>query len=335
MNKNTLRPLILMAFIVNLAFIASGRTIKPSSTYKTKTVNCSEIEAICTNTSIDIVYCVGNQKVEIYAPDNILPYIEVVVQNKELRVNYKENMTFEGSHKTKVTVTAPAVTRFKSNSSGGIIIKDNITLKDKDIELMINSAGDISALNIEGKDVMFRTNSAGDIKTGNVNANQIKLICNSAGNIETGNLIAQNNIMVNTNSAGDIKVPKIVAGLDAQIHANSAGDIKVDTILSDKTLITANSAGDIKTSNVKSNIVSATTNSAGSITISGICEKASLSCNMTGYIKAGELQAKIVAAITTSLGNISCNALETITITKRGSGDIIYTGNPTNVLEIK
>lgn len=331
MNKITSRFLILALFIAGVNFMAAAITIKPSSNYKTQAVKCSEFSAVCTNTSIDIIYNVGKTKVEVYAPDNVLPYIEIAVCEDELRVNYKGDMTFIGQHKTHVLITAPAVTRFKTNSSGDIKIKDDISLKGKDIELLVNSAGDIEARNIEGRNVTLRTNSAGDIKTESIKANQIKLLCNSAGNIETDVLTAKTDVTVNANSAGDVKTPTIVAGDDVKIHANSAGDIKVDAVLSEKLGLYANSAGDIKVNDVKSTTVTVATNSAGNITVSGICATASMVSNLTGNIKAGDLRAKTVSATVNSLGDISCQALESIQIRKYGHGKVTYTGNPTNV----
>ena len=168
----------------------------------------------------------GPRDIEIYAPDNLMPYIQVAIKGSELIVSYKENMNIHGSHKSHIKISAPDVNKFTTASAGDIDIKSPIRLNNQTVEMRVLSAGDITAKAIEASEIRLQTNSAGDIETGSLKAENVFLMVNSAGDIETENVTARNKASVSVNSAGDVDVPEIVAGGMVSLSTNSAGDIK-------------------------------------------------------------------------------------------------------------
>lgn len=115
--KFSLEYILLTTILLGIAATASAVTIVPSSKYVTRKVNTGDFTAVRTNTAIDIVYTVGPRSIEVYAPDNLIPYIKVSLSDSEIRVNYSENMTINGSHKSYVKISAPAVSRFTTGSA--------------------------------------------------------------------------------------------------------------------------------------------------------------------------------------------------------------------------
>lgn len=310
---------------------AADVTITSSNKYITRKVTSGDFEAIRTNTSIDIVYTVGPRDIEISAPDVLMPYVQVALKDKELIVSYKENMNIKGNHKTCVKISAPNVRAFTTGSAGDITINSPISQPSKTVEMTVLSAGDITAKSIDGNEVKLRTSSAGDIKTGAIKAQEVSLTANSAGDIETGNIISQNNVQIHTNSAGDIEVPEIVAGTAVRIAVNSAGDVDVKEISASNVSLATNSSGDIKVTTVKATNVSANVNSAGDLTLSGICTNANLASRSMGDINARKLRAENVTAEVRSGGEITCWALNSLTATRIGMGEIKYDGKPVNL----
>lgn len=331
-----MKPVIkyfLFATMLVAGTMAEAATITPSSKYETRKVISDKFDAVRTNTAIDIYYTVGPQDIEIYAPENLLPYIKVSILGSEIRVGYTENMNIRGKHKAYVKISSPDVKKFTAASAGDVIIKSPIKQLDKTVELITLSAGDVKALDIQAKVVALRTNSAGDIDTKAITCGELSIIVNSAGDVETGNIVAKTIANVKTNSAGDIFIPELIAGTSASVKANSAGTIKINQLSAPDATIASNSAGNITVTNIKANNVSAYTGSVGKISLSGICSKASLAANCAGDVKASQLKALDVIANTNGNSNISCWAIKSLNAKQVGfTGEIRYKGDPVNLI---
>lgn len=322
---------IAIALMAFGALAAQGADVTPSNRYITRKVNSGAFTAIRTNTSLDIVYTVGPRDIEIYAPDNLMPYIQVAIKGSELIVSYKENMNIHGSHKSHIKISAPDVNKFTTASAGDIDIKSPIRLNNQTVEMRVLSAGDITAKAIEASEIRLQTNSAGDIETGSLKAENVFLMVNSAGDIETENVTARNKATVSVNSAGDVEVPEIVAGGMVSLSTNSAGDIKITTVSAPSASISTNSSGDIRVSELKADDVSASSGSSGNINLSGVCSSASLSARSVGDVNAKGLKAKDVDASVSSSGNVTCYAVNSLLARRSSVGEIRYAGNPSTV----
>lgn len=329
--KFSLKYILLPALLLCLTATATAATIVPSSKYVTRKVNSGDFKAVCTNTAIDIIYTVGPRSIEIYAPDNLIDYIKVSLSDSEIRVNYSENMSINGSHKSYVKISAPTVTRFTTGSAGKITIDSPLILKGDPVELNVNSAGDIKAKTIDARTVSLKTNSAGNIETGNLKADEIRIIANSAGNITTGNIIAEQSAKVTANSAGNITLPEVVAGSQVSVNANSVGKVNVSAVSAPTVEFHTNSAGNINIDKVEATSVSAASNSVGNVTVSGICRNAKLTTRSSGKIDASGLKANSVEANVNGIGGISCWAIEEIKGSRRGHGELKYKGKPSKI----
>ena len=300
--KTSLRTFILLIMAFACAAGALAANVRPNNNYVVREVPTGDFDALRTSTSLDIVYTTGPRKVEIYAPDNLIGYIQVTVAGKELRVNYKENMNIQGKHKSCILVSAPAVRRFTTTSSGDIEIKSPISLKNDKIELHTTSAGDIEALSIKAKEVALRVSSAGDITTQDILADVVS---------------------ISTNSSGDIEVKEVVAGKEAKAHTSSAGDIHIGEISAPAVSLCSSSSGDILTV-VKADNTDVAATSSGDVTVSGICSVAKLTSASSGNIDARKLKAAVVNVAATSSGDIYCWALKQINGFCSGQGSIRY-----------
>ena len=149
--KTFIKSIILSVAFATVCTAAFGANINPSNNYKIRKVTSKSFDAVRTNTAIDIVYTVGPTDIEIYAPDNLLPYIQVTLKGSEIIVSYKEDMHIKGQHKTQVRISAPAVKRFTTGSAGNITINSNLYLKDDDVELVVLSAGRYRCQRYQGK----------------------------------------------------------------------------------------------------------------------------------------------------------------------------------------
>lgn len=329
MNKKS--ALLLLVAAIFACIGAMAETITPSNKYISRKIASSDFTAIRTNTAIDIEYAVGTKSVELYAPDNLIDYIEVRVIDDELRIGYKDNMNINGNHNTVLKVKAPNVTGFTTSSAGSISINSPIRQKNTKVTLAVNSAGDIKAGNIEANELNLTTNSAGTISVGEIKAESVTVKVNSAGNISTGIIAARQMAEIYTNSAGDVKIPEIIAGTSVGVRANSAGDIQIGAINTESTSLQSNSTGSIVAKSIKAKTVKARANSMGNVTIAGNCDSAELGAYSLGEVDASGLRANHVTASARSKGNITCHALQSLDASRFGIGKIEYSGNPATV----
>ena len=205
-----------MAVIIATLPAAAVIKVTPSDKYVTRVVTCPDFNKLVTNTSIDIEYTVGPKSVKLYAPDNLIDYMQVTSTGKTLSVAWKNNgdLLISGRWTAKMIVSAPAgsVNGFVTNSSGDIEIKSNLA----------------GAVNYS-----FITNSSGDIKLGAVDASKadVKLITNSSGDVSATSVTGCN-VTLGSNSSGDVSVTSVKASKAASMLANSSGDVKAGKVLS-------------------------------------------------------------------------------------------------------
>lgn len=265
--------------------------MKPSKNYVTEKVSISDIEAIKSSSSVDVVYtqASGTPYAEIYAPDNIVPLIKVEQDGKTLRIGFKSNTSINGRYKCEVRVFAPEVTSFSTSSSSDITLANGLKTS-KPVTLKASSSGDIDASSLACGDLSMTTSSSGDIKIGTITCGMLSL---------------------DTQSSGDIKVTSVQC-TGATIDSSSAGDCIVAEMAC---------SGDVK----------ASTSSSSDIKLAGTCRNASFSASSTGSIYAKDLLAKDVEARASSAGDVECNASGVLSTSVSSAGSVRYKGNPARV----
>ena len=280
-----------MMLTVSGCYAGGRNVVKPSKNYVTEKVSISDIEAIKSSSSVDVVYtqASGTPYAEIYAPDNIVPLIKVEQDGKTLRIGFKSNTSINGRYKCEVRVFAPEVTSFSTSSSSDITLANGLKTS-KPVTLKASSSGDIDASSLACGDLSMTTSSSGDIKIGTITCGMLSL---------------------DTQSSGDIKVTSVQC-TGATIDSSSAGDCIVAEMAC---------SGDVK----------ASTSSSSDIKLAGTCRNASFSASSAGSIYAKDLLAKDVEARASSAGDVECNASGVLSTSVSSAGSVRYKGNPARV----
>ena len=251
--------------------------------------------SISASTSVDVVYTQSQGKAyaEVYAPDNIIPYIKVQQSGNKLKVNYDfpkgKSLSIQGKYVCEVRVFAPEVTDFSTSSSSDIKFANGLKTH-KDVTLNTSSSGDIDATNITCSNLKMNTSSSGDITIDNITCHMLSL---------------------STSSSGDMKINTARCN-ETDIKSSSSGDCEIESL---------SCRGTVK----------ATTSSSGDISLSGKCEDANYSAQSGGNIYAKSLKSKNVTASATSGGDIECYASDRLSTHTSSGGDIRYAGNPRSI----
>ena len=247
--------------------------MKPSKNYVTEKVSISDIEAIKSSSSVDVVYtqASGTPYAEIYAPDNIVPLIKVEQDGKTLRIGFKSNTSINGRYKCEVRVFAPEVTSFSTSSSSDITLANGLKTS-KPVTLKASSSGDIDASSLACGDLSMTTSSSGDIKIGTITCGMLSLDTQSSGDIKVTS-VQCTGATIDSSSAGDCIVAEMACSGDvgtcrnASFSASSAGSIYAKDLLAKDVEARASSAGDVECN--ASGVLSTSVSSAGSVRYKG------------------------------------------------------------------
>lgn len=291
---------------------ASANTIvKASSDFVRQTVNVkfSDITELVTNTCIDIEYSQSNtQKVEVYAPSNIIRFIKIEHSGTTLTAKFNQSLTIKGNCTIKLIVSGPNVKTFITNSSGDIHLMTRLNAGNE-VKCITNSSGDIKGSVILAPNIKFTTNSSGDINFTSVDCTTFNGNTNSSGDIKCQSITAVN-VNLYANSSGDVYGGKIICDI-LNTTSNSSGDVSAQSANCSSLSAVCSSSGDLRISGITANSVRATSGSSGNIYLNGYCNEATLSASSSSDILAGDLKAKTVVATTnSSSASITCYAAD-------------------------
>ena len=270
MKKNIL--LLTMAVIISSCtfFVTAKESIVPSKNYVTKKVNVGTFDGISTATSIDVAYTQssGAQDVEIYAPENLIQYVQVVVEGGILKVRFhsddsKKGISINGDHQTEVRVSAPAVHQLLTSSNGDIILKNGLKTKGE-VSMKSSSNGDIEGKSIVCETLSITASSNGDITLKDVKCTLVDTDASSNGDITIEDLKADA-VEADASSNGDVDLSGVCRS--AKFSASSNGDVKAKNLKTDVVVAKATSMGDVTCYPRES--LDATTSSNGSVNYKG------------------------------------------------------------------
>lgn len=269
MKKNILW-LAMIAMTLNSCMV-TAESIKPSKNYVTKRVQVDKFDGIAAATSIDVAYTqtASEQSVEIYAPDNLVDYVKVAVEDGMLKVKFynPENPTsgvsITGRHETEVRVSAPSVHAFRASSSGDIILKNGLQTTGL-VSMKSSSSGDIEGGDVVCDELLAMASSSGDVSLNKVECTALEAKASSSGDIGIEYLRAEK-VDAEASSSGDV----ILAGecRTAQLSASSSGDVEAKGLKANEVVARASSAGDVTCYVMES--LTASTSSSGNVNYKG------------------------------------------------------------------
>lgn len=271
MKKNLLLPVMTLAVLTFTSCMAVAETIKPSKNYVTKKVEVKSFEGISAATSINVLYTQtsGSQDIEIYAPDNLMEYVKVAVENGVLKVKFesKENphngININGKHETEVRVSAPAVHTFRASSSGDVILKNGLKTTGQ-VTMKSSSSGDIKGGSVVCDELIAMSSSSGDVVLETVECKALEADASSSGDVNIKDL-KSDVVIAQASSSGDVKLTG--ACRSAQFSASSSGDINAKDLVAEKVNAQASSSGDVTCHVVES--LTASTSTSGNVNYKG------------------------------------------------------------------
>lgn len=264
--KTRMNILTLACALTCFSCIGTAHTIQPSKNYQTEKRSLGDIREVSTLSSIDVVYhqTSGSPYAEIYASDNVMPYVVLKESKGELRVYYQDGTSIQGENRCRVDVYAPSVSRFTTMASGDISIPKGLKTQG-DMRFQTNASGDIECPTVQCSSFQSEINASGDMTVHKAVCQHASLTINASGDLMVPNLQCQEVVTATVNASGDMVIKGSCQ--EAVLRDNASGDLSADNLKAVKVDAAVYGSGDLSCRASRS--ITAKTYGSGSISYTG------------------------------------------------------------------
>lgn len=307
--------LLSLLLCVTAASAQSQQTIKASSNYQTKELKIGNFDKIVLLGSPTVVYTQstnGKSELKITGSDNLLDAIECKVENNELTVKFRNNLNIQFGvvGRLKVMASSPSLNEVKLNGSGDVILQNKV--KCTTLNLSLVGSGDIKADDI-------------------VCTNEFSAALQGSGDVVVNKGVRASNVTLKLVGSGDLEINNLVAK-SAMAALQGSGDLSVRSgSVNGDVNVKMTGSGDLSFRGIKGGNVSAELKGSGDLALAGSAQRATLVLTNSGDLDAGNLKAVDVDARLQGSGSIDCSASGNLKCSINGSGELNYSGNPSNV----
>lgn len=221
--KSFLSSALLAVLLLSTTTACAQNRVVGSKNYITKNIEVKSFKHIKVVGSPDVIYTQSNgkePKIEVYGSDNIVPLLEINVENTTLVVSFKKNTSITNPGKLEIRVSAPAVESMSVSGSGDIIIPNGISTSG--LSLKVSGSGDITGKNITCGNLDLSVTGSGDIELSNAKVQNVNAKVQGSGDIELSGTAMNANYQVT--GSGDITAHKLKAD-HVQAGVSGSGDI--------------------------------------------------------------------------------------------------------------
>ncbi len=215
-----MRTLFLLCAIAVFSFSCNTETINGNGKVVSESRNIEAFTGIKLMGSMNIDVKAGDkQTVEIKGEENIIPYVETYINDGNLVIKYKNDVSINTNDDLNIYITTASLKEVEVFGSGDITGEGKFTNEDK-MEIGVMGSGNIK-LEVDAPKVEVKTTGSGDIY---LSGNTKDITCNSmgSGDIDAADLKAEN-AKAKTTGSGDIKV---FASVNLNCTINGSGSIK-------------------------------------------------------------------------------------------------------------
>ena len=191
-------------------------SISGSGKSATETRALPEFQSIGLSGSMDLVVRQGEtQSVQVQADDNLLPFLETVIEagkdGPALKVRWKQGQSIYTRSKVLVTVVVPKLTALAASGSGDMRVESFNTPVFK---LAISGSGDVKLAGMTTADLGIQISGSGDV-AGTGTAAKLKVSIAGSGDVRLGDM-----------KSDDVSVAIAGSG-DAVVQAQRTLDVSI------------------------------------------------------------------------------------------------------------
>jgi hypothetical protein len=156
--------------------------------------------------------------VRLESDENILPYIDVYTEGNLLKIETKQKVNLSSSRGTKIYISAPSLTTFKSSGASNIYTEKKLS-STQPIAFKLSGASKIR-MELSSPKVEVQASGAGTIQ---LSGETKDLIIDGSGSTDVYcfNLMTEN-AKISLSGAGNAQIS---ASVKLDIHVSGAGDV--------------------------------------------------------------------------------------------------------------
>jgi len=155
--------IVLVIVVLGSSCMWEGHRVKGNGHVTTQSKPIGDINGVELHNSFDVILIEGSPaNVRIEAEENIIPYIELQVENGVLNIRTQDNVSLRTKKSVKIYVTAPSFSRIKNTGSGDITSESRIS-NDSELRISGTGSGDIK-LDVDAPEIDVNNTGSGTIK---------------------------------------------------------------------------------------------------------------------------------------------------------------------------
>jgi hypothetical protein len=197
-----------------------GHRVKGNGHMTTETKQFGDIKGVELHSSFDVYLIQGSPAgVKIEAEENILPHIDMHIENDVLNIETEDNIWLQPRKHVSIYVTTPVFNTIKSHGSGNIKSETKIT-NDNKLKLGASGSGDIK-IEVDAPEIAASVSGSGGIEL----AGETKKIngdVSGSGNIKAFNLMAEESNL-NVSGSGNVQV---YSSVKLKANVSGSGDVR-------------------------------------------------------------------------------------------------------------
>ena len=197
--------LFIILSLTTISISAQFGRIKGNGNVQTEVRNVASFDGVALNSVVDVEVIPGdfNQKIEVIAESNLIPYITTEVKNNQLIVSVQKGKSISSTARNGLKV------RIKTNKIRSVSIagSGDFTSKGKnnvsDLSISIAGSGDVE-MNTTSNKVSVSIAGSGDVDLKG-NAQQLAISIVGSGDVDADEL-KTSSVSVSVNGSGDSEV---------------------------------------------------------------------------------------------------------------------------------
>ena len=131
-----MKKVIVISFALLTGLVGYAQKVKPSSNVINEPRTVLNFSQLVVSNGIEVVVVTtGSEKVEIQAPDNVIQYVEVVVEKEVLNVRFRKGFKLNGNATIKVTVNVKSLTKISASDKSKIVLENALSADKLDVVL--------------------------------------------------------------------------------------------------------------------------------------------------------------------------------------------------------
>ncbi len=262
-------------------FGSGKKVVEGSKQMKTKAYKLTPARKLVVGDHLTVTYSPNetSPKVTVTAPDNLLPYIEVVTAGGEARIRVKKGYRLEvpgKEYRPTIVVSGRGVEQFQASMASTISMGYDV-MSDGKVSLTATGASRIVAYtSVTAPEVEIEASGASSVMLSNVNTATLVGIVSGASKVGIERASATGGIGVNASGASDLTI-KDIAAVSVDAAATGASSMELSGAANNAEL-SASGASHLNASGLRLMTCKAEATGASSVN----CNAYTLSSNATG-----------------------------------------------------